>query len=76
MTRQKITFSRDNFIIVNGTRTDLYVRQGNYYGTSDDRAGRWYSGRDGDGFRPWGTGSRTRQEAAQSALDAEQLEDA
>lgn len=44
-----------------------YIREGSYTGTTDDRAGRWYVGKDGEGFRPFGPGHRTQSEAWSSA---------
>lgn len=64
----RITFSRDNYIILNGKRTSTYVRQGSYIGTTDDRLGRWYAGEDGYGFRPWGAGFSSRREAAEAVV--------
>ena len=39
------------------------VRQGSYRGTPDDRLGRWYVGRVGESFRPFGAGYATRRAA-------------
>ena len=41
-----------------------YIRQGSYSGTTDDRLGRWYVGREGDNFsRPYGRGYATQGDA-------------
>ena len=40
-----------------------YVREGAYQGTSDDRLGRWYVGRDDEPFRPFGPGFASRAAA-------------
>jgi hypothetical protein len=47
----------------------IYIREGSYQGTTDDRLGRWYLGRDGEPFRPWGSGYRTQGEAWLAAVD-------
>lgn len=47
-----------------------YVRQGSYQGTPDDRLGRWYVGRAGHDFRPWGCGYASRTEAWEAAAAA------
>ena len=65
---RRITFSRDNYILLNGKRTATYVREGSYRNTTDDRLGRWYLGSDGYGFRPFGKGHATRREAAEEWL--------
>lgn len=46
-----------------------YVREGAYTGTTDDRLGRWYVGKEGEGFRPLGAGYRTQREAWQRAIE-------
>lgn len=69
MTKPKITFARDNTILINGKRTRLYVRQGTYRNSLDDRLGRWYVGERGYHFRPWGAGHKTRRAAALHALN-------
>lgn len=46
-----------------------YVREGSYYGTTDDRIGRWYVGHPShNGFRPWGPGYPTQKAAWESIL--------
>jgi hypothetical protein len=47
-----------------------YIRQGSYQGTTDDRSGRWYVGREGEPFRPHGAGHRTQAEAWAAAAEA------
>ena len=47
-----------------------YIAEGSYHGTTDDRIGRWYVGRDGEPFRPYGAGHRAKGEAW--AIAAEQ----
>lgn len=50
-----------------------YIREGSYYGTTDDRIGRWYVGhREDNGFRPWGAGHRTQREAWAAAAELAQ----
>lgn len=67
----KITFSKTNDILVDGKRTGMYVREGSFRGTTDDRLGRWYIGDSSDDFfRPFGAGHRTRMEAAEMAIEA------
>lgn len=67
----KITFSKTNDILVNGKRTGMYVREGSYRGTTDDRLGRWYIGdRTDNFFRPFGAGHCTRMAAAEFAIEA------
>ncbi len=34
----------------------FYIRQGEFVGTTDNRLGRWYVGRESEPFRPWGAG--------------------
>lgn len=47
-----------------------YIREGSYQGTTDDRLGRWYVGRNDDPFfRPFGAGYRTRREAWSAAAE-------
>jgi hypothetical protein len=41
------------------------ISRGDYIGTSDDRADRWYISRDGDIYDRRGPGYRTRTEALQ-----------
>ena len=42
----------------------FYIREGSYYGTTDDRIGRWYTGHKSDNFfRPFGAGHATRGDA-------------
>lgn len=66
----KVTFSKNNDILVDGKRTDMYVREGSYRGTTDDRLGRWYTGdRKDNFFRPFGAGHATRMRAAEAAVD-------
>ena len=33
-----------------------FIREGSYQGTTDDSLGRWYTGREGEPFRPYGAG--------------------
>jgi hypothetical protein len=47
-----------------------YVREGSYQGTTDDRLGRWYVGKEGEPFRPHGAGHRTQGEAWRAAAEA------
>ena len=46
-----------------------YIREGSYTGTTDDRAGRWYLGKEGESFRPFGPGHRTQREAWSRAAE-------
>jgi hypothetical protein len=46
-----------------------YIREGAYQGTTDDRLGRWYFGREGEPFRPIGAGHRTQGEAWAAAAE-------
>ncbi len=64
----KITLRTDGTIRVSGKDTNLYVREGSYRGTTDDRLGRWYAGVNGKPFAPLGAGHGTRAEAARAAL--------
>ena len=67
--RNRIRITRDNAVVLDGRRTGIYVRQGAYQGTTDDRLGRWYTVREGDDFfRPWGAGCASRMDAAESAV--------
>lgn len=51
-----------------------YIREGNYIGTTDDRAGRWYYGHESDnGFRPYGAGHPTQKAAWEAALEHAQM---
>lgn len=45
------------------------VRRGNYYGSTDDRADRWYADQDGHPIDHRGRGHATRKEAIVSLLD-------
>ena len=51
-----------------------YIREGEYQGTTDNRLGRWYVGRKGEGFRPYGAGHRTQGEAWAAAAEAARLD--
>ncbi len=60
---------RTGRVALNGRLTNIYVREGSYIGTNDDRLGRWYAGDiNDDFFRPFGAGKRTRVDAAKLAL--------
>lgn len=63
-----ISFTKDDHVVINGKKQDWYVREGSYSGTTDDRLGRWYVGSDGEVFRPYGAGHRTRREAVIAQL--------
>lgn len=66
----KITFDGSNNVLIDGKRTDMYVREGSYRGTTDDRLGRWYIGSHGDNFfRPFGFGWPTRKAAVEAAVE-------
>ena len=47
-----------------------YIREGSYQGTTDDRLGRWYVGREGEGFAPHGAGFATPAQAWAAAAEA------
>ena len=47
-----------------------YIREGAYQGTTDDRVGRWYVGRQGAAFRPHGAGYATQAQAWAAAAEA------
>ena len=47
-----------------------FIREGSYQGTTDDQLGRWYVGREGELFRPYGPGFRTKGEAWAAAAEA------
>ncbi len=66
----KITFDRQNNVRIDGKITDMYVREGSYQNTTDDRLGRWYIGSHTDNFfRPYGRGHATRKEAVEMAVE-------
>ena len=44
-----------------------YIRQGEYQGTADNILGRWYVGREGHLFAPYGRGYRTKKAAWEAA---------
>lgn len=46
-----------------------YIREGAYQGTSDDRLGRWYVGREGHPFQPHGAGHASQKAAWDAAAD-------
>jgi hypothetical protein len=46
-----------------------YIRQGSFTGTTDDRLGRWYVGREDEPFRPFGAGYATQADAWLSIAD-------
>lgn len=56
----EITFDKQNNVLINGVKSRLYVREGAFHGTTDDRLGRWYVGVHGEFFRPYGYGYLTR----------------
>lgn len=71
----KITFDHSNNVLIDGKRTDMYVREGSYRGTTDDRLGRWYIGSHRDSFfRPFGFGWPTRKAAAEAAIEERRAE--
>ena len=51
-----------------------YIREGAYQGTTDDRLGRWYVGREGEMFAPMGAGFASRAQAWAAAADAAKLD--
>lgn len=51
-----------------------FIREGSYQGTTDDRLGRWYVGREGEMFAPHGAGYRTQGEAWAAAAEAARLD--
>ena len=46
-----------------------FVREGAYQGTTDDQLGRYYVGKEGKLFCPWGAGFRTQREAWSAAAE-------
>lgn len=47
-----------------------YIREGAYQGTTDDRLGSWYVGREGFPFWPHGAGYATQAAAWAAAAEA------
>lgn len=50
-----------------------YVREGSYQGTTDDRLGRWYVGKEGELFAPFGAGYPSRAQAWAAAAENVEL---
>jgi hypothetical protein len=57
-------------------RMGYYVQQGEYQGTTDNRLGRWYIGREGHPFRPDGTGHPTARAAWAAVVAVTETPDA
>lgn len=50
-------------------RAGYFVREGEYRNTQDNRLGRYYVGRAGEMFCPYGAGHRTQKEAWRAACE-------